>query len=99
MEVGSATSVGGVAIDVREISLLEIRMFIENLFLAHSGSQPAEHIPNRNAKAPDAGFPAPLPRLDHDPVYCGGFHIKNSTKHNMPSLAGIASGWTDHQER
>ena len=99
-EVGAATGVGGEAIDVRKISLLQIRMLIEDLFLAHSGAQPAEHVPDSNTEATDAGFPAPLPRLDRDPAYCGSFHFKNSTRLSMPSLPRGGREWAvDHYLR
>jgi len=43
-EIGTTTGGGSETIDVRKISLLQVRMLIENLILAHSGTEPAEHI-------------------------------------------------------
>lgn len=67
-EPGAASGVSGEAIDVRKISLLQIRMLFENLVLAHSGAQPAEHIPYSDAKSPNAGLSPALTGLDCNPA-------------------------------
>ena len=41
----------GEAINVWKISLLQIRMLVKNLVLAHPRAKPAEHIPDSNTKA------------------------------------------------
>ena len=60
-ELGAASDVCVKTIDVREISLLQIRMLIENLVLAHSGTQPTKQIPYGNTEAPDARFSPRFP--------------------------------------
>ena len=46
--------------------MLELRIVFENFALSHPGSQPIEHIPHGDPKAPDTRLPGSLPRLDGD---------------------------------
>jgi hypothetical protein len=53
---GEAAGVGCVTIDDGKVRFLEIRMLIENLVFAHSGAQPAEHVPYSDPEASNAGL-------------------------------------------
>ncbi len=55
--MSAASGVSSKTVDVRKISLLQIWMLVENLVLAHSGAQPAEHVPYSNATSPERRVP------------------------------------------
>ena len=58
-------------------------MLIENVVLAHSGPQPAEHIPHGDAKSPNAGLSPALTGLRCNPAYCGCAHFEPLPNTNM----------------
>jgi hypothetical protein len=66
-EIRPAPGIGGELVDSREISFFKVGMLVENLLLSHSGTQPAEDIPDRDSKPADARLAGTLTRFDGDP--------------------------------
>ncbi len=51
-------------INSREISLFKIGMFVEDFVFRHSGAEPPENVPDRDAQPSDARLPASFPGFD-----------------------------------
>ena len=58
---------GGKFVYGAEVIRLQLRIVFQNLLLAHSGREPAQHIPDRDAQPPNTGLSGALPRLDGNP--------------------------------
>ena len=67
-KIRRAARFGGELIDSREVRLLDVGVFLEDLLLGHAGAEPAENVPDGDAETSYAGLAATLARLDGDPA-------------------------------
>ena len=67
-----STRDGGESVDGGEVCLFEFGEVVENFRFRHTGGEPAEHIPNGDSQAADAGLAGTLPCFDCDP----GIHVR-----------------------
>jgi hypothetical protein len=66
-DFGSTAGFGGELINSREIVFLKIGVFLEDLRLGHSGAEPSENVPYRDAQTPHARFSATFAWLNRNP--------------------------------